>query len=251
MKISVVTVVKDSQKYISRAIDSVLKQNFQGELEYIIYDCNSTDGTSEIIINYSEKDSRIKYYREKDDGPSDALRKAFDKATGDIYCWINADDYYLKDVFSLMLDEIEDFDFIYGDYYTKDKDVLTIKKKISFNRDILFYRYMMMPQPSSFWRSNIYHEAGGIDRDFKFAFDYDLFLRMAHLKKFKAKYIPTPLSVFEIHENQITAKGDKHFRKERYIARRKIRNEHILIYKLRKYVSSSGLYIRYLIRLLR
>lgn len=247
-KISIVTVVKDNAQFIERCLQSVLQQNLDIELEYIIFDAVSSDGTSEIIQKYAKDDCRIKYFRERDDGPSDALRKGFSLATGEILCWINSDDYYLDGTLQTVVDLFKAdsrTNFVFGDYFTKSQASLTYKPKFPFNKNVLFYRYMMMPQPSSFWSKDIYIASGGLDPEFSYSFDYDLFLRMGHLPEFRAKYIPSALSVFEIHSAQITAQGDAGFKRERHIARRKIREENRVIYRIRKLMATAMMYALY------
>jgi glycosyltransferase involved in cell wall biosynthesis len=91
LKISIVTVVKNRAGTIARAIESVLDQNYTN-LEYIIIDGNSDDGTAEIIREYSGRITR--WVSESDKGATDALNKGFSMATGDIFAFLNADDFF-------------------------------------------------------------------------------------------------------------------------------------------------------------
>lgn len=249
-KITVVTVVKNGETYIERSIESVLRQKTDIPFEYIIFDAMSDDGTEGIITQYIN-DERIQYFREEDSGPSDALNKAFKKATGDILCWVNSDDYLLENTFEEVLRQFNsnpDIDFLYGDYFTKKGENFKYKKKFAFDKNILYYRYMMMPQPSSFWTKSVYDRSGGIDPTFKFSFDYDLFLRMAHLPNFRAKYILKPLSVFELHDEQITAQGDSGFKKERHKAREKLRTELYYVKRFKKIFFTCKMLYLYALR---
>ena len=89
LKISVVTVCYNMAQYIETTIKSVLSQDYPN-LEYIVIDGGSTDGTQQIIEKY--KDQLAYYVSEPDNGMYDAINKGFSKATGDIIAWINADD---------------------------------------------------------------------------------------------------------------------------------------------------------------
>ena len=89
-KITLVTPCFNSAKYIEQTILSIIKQDYEN-LEYIIIDGGSTDGTVEIIQKYEDK---IAYWvSEPDNGQSEAINKGIAKATGDIFNWVNADDY--------------------------------------------------------------------------------------------------------------------------------------------------------------
>ncbi|RZK26019.1 MAG: glycosyltransferase, partial [Flavobacterium sp.] len=93
-KISIITPSFNQCQYIEQTILSVLNQNYPN-LEYIVIDGGSTDGTVDILKKY---DGRIAYWTsEPDKGQTDALNKGFERATGDIVNWINSDDYYAPD----------------------------------------------------------------------------------------------------------------------------------------------------------
>src|SRR6056297_1925233 len=91
MKFSIVTISYNQVEFLSQCIDSVFSQDVE-DLEYIIVDPGSTDGSRELIEAYSD---RIVKVFEKDKGPADGLNKGFDVATGDVYGFINSDDYLL------------------------------------------------------------------------------------------------------------------------------------------------------------
>jgi len=222
-KITVVTVVKNGVKYIERSIQSVIKQNYIN-VEYIIYDACSTDGTQKVLNKYKAYIDKLVI--EPDSGPADALNKAFSNATGDIYCWINADDYYLPDTFFKVGNyffENPDTQLLYGNYCVKKNDRLIQKLKIPFNYKVALYRYLMIAQPSSFWRRSIYNDVGGLDSTLKFCFDYDFFLRVGQKVELKKiVYLNIDFSVFEIHAMSKTGQGDKNFKVERKIIRKRM-----------------------------
>ena len=91
MKISIVTISFNQEKYLRQCIDSVLSQT-GCEVEYIVVDPGSTDRSREIIESYGDKIIRV---FESDDGPADGLARGFGRATGRVYGWINSDDYLL------------------------------------------------------------------------------------------------------------------------------------------------------------
>lgn len=95
-KFSIIMPVKNGEKYIRQAIDSILDQRYSN-YELIVQDSLSIDSTSEIVRSYS--DQRIKIYTEKDLGQSDALNKGFGKASGDLIFWLNSDDMLAPNFF--------------------------------------------------------------------------------------------------------------------------------------------------------
>src|SRR5690348_10899345 len=97
MKLSVITISFNQGRFLERAIKSVLNQSAD-EIEYIVVDPGSTDGSREIINRYKHRITHAIF--EKDDGPADGLNRGFARATGDIYCYLNADDEFCPGAFS-------------------------------------------------------------------------------------------------------------------------------------------------------
>ena len=113
IKISIVTPSFNQGKYIQDAIESVLNQKHKN-FEHIIIDACSEDQTIEILKKYPH----LKWISEPDKGQSDALNKGFNKATGDIIGWLNADDIYLPNTFNIISKSLNDkaIDAVYGNY---------------------------------------------------------------------------------------------------------------------------------------
>ena len=107
MKISVLTPSLNSDKYLRRAINSVLVQDYDN-WEHIVVDGSSTDNTLDIL----EKYSHLKWISEPDQGQSDAMNKAFDMVEGDIIVYLNADDYFEKGAFRSVIDAFQENDEI-------------------------------------------------------------------------------------------------------------------------------------------
>ena len=95
MSISIVTISFNQMKFLAEAIDSVLATSESTDLELILIDPGSSDGSREMILEYAMHDSRVRYLFEKDLGPADGLNKGFSLATKDYIGFINSDDYYL------------------------------------------------------------------------------------------------------------------------------------------------------------
>lgn len=97
-KISVITPSFNSAKYLSEAIESVLSQNYPN-FEHIIVDGGSTDGTLDILKKYPH----LRWVSEPDNGQSDAMNKGFKMSIGEVIVYLNADDYFIPDVFNKIV----------------------------------------------------------------------------------------------------------------------------------------------------
>ena len=192
MKISIITVVWNNEKTIKDAIDSVLSQTYKN-IEYIIVDGLSTDGTIEIIQSYGDKIS--KFISEKDKGIYDAMNKGIDLSTGDVVAFLHSDDLYESD--NIIEDVIKEFkndsliEGIYGDLIYTDKNDISkiIRYWKSRNYHINLLKKGWMPaHPTFFLKRDVYKRFGKFDLDFKIAADYDFMLRVL-VKNIKVKYI--------------------------------------------------------------
>src|SRR5882757_6884322 len=195
MRISVVTPSFNMAPYLEDTIASVIGNLRPGD-EYFVIDGGSTDGSADIIRRH-ERDFTA-WVSETDTGYADALAKGFDRATGDILCWINAGDLYLAGALDAARRLLTgDLDMIFGDDFYIDE-----------NNEVLFYSRGWVPnlriatlyggwtplQDACFWRRGLYESIGGIDRSLQFAADYDLFLRMALAGR--TGYVPLTFSAF-------------------------------------------------------
>jgi glycosyltransferase involved in cell wall biosynthesis len=196
MKISIITVCFNSELTLEHAIRSVLSQ--EGiDLEYIVVDGGSTDGTSKILEQYESKIHKL--ISEKDDGIYFALNKGIKMATGDIIGILHSDDFYTspRSLFMVM-DKLEKTgaDAVYGDlqYVNRDNPDKIFRNWISGPyREGLFLKGWMPPHPVFFARRSCYIQYGLFNTLFKTAADYELMLRFIHKYKIKLAYIPQVL----------------------------------------------------------
>jgi glycosyltransferase involved in cell wall biosynthesis len=204
-RITVVTPSFNQAKFLPQTIASVLCQGYP-DLEYIIIDGGSSDGSREII---QANESRLAYWcSEPDCGQADALRKGFERATGDILCWLNSDDVYMPGALlavgtffanhresevlnggGVVIDENGDL-YVDG-FWTYTEGVAATWRRLKwYGQDGAF-------QPSTFWRRSAYEAVGGINPELYFQMDRDLFFRMAQRRRFdKTTQI---LSCFRYH----------------------------------------------------
>jgi len=196
MKISIITSVWNNKETIKDAIDSVLSQIYR-DIEYIVVDSASTDGTVEIVQSYGDKIT--KFISEKDKGIYDGLNKGVQLATGDVVAFLHSDDIYgsstiLEDVAKAFQSD-ENLDGIYGDLvYTPKNDtskVLRYWKSKDFDKSLLAKGWMPA-HPTLFLKREVYEKYGGFDLSFNIAGDYDFMLRVLNAG-IKVKYIPEVL----------------------------------------------------------
>jgi glycosyltransferase involved in cell wall biosynthesis len=198
-KISVVTPTYNQVQYIEATIRSVLDQGYPN-LEYIIIDGGSTDGTVEVIEKYSEHLAH--WVSEPDEGQTDALIKGFDRASGDILCWLNSDDLFevraLQDVAEIFIQH-SDWQVVYGDELAIDVDgrPFAIRKEIPYYRFIWMYDHNYIPQSSTFWRRGIYEQVGGLDPKMELSMDFYLWARFTELTTLH--HVPRVWSRFRYH----------------------------------------------------
>ena len=219
-KISIVTVSYNQVEFIEDNIRSVINQNYPN-IEHIIIDAGSTDGTIEILKKY---DKYINWISEPDNGQSDGLNKGFKKATGDIIGWINSDDnlssdslHTIADFFQKNPDEIA----VIGDQVIIDEKSKQLKviKSHSYTFDYLLNHARGITQNSTFFKREIFKKIGYIDESLHYAMDRDLFIRIASIKDMP--YISKILAEFRMQPNAKTADGSYNFSKELIKIRKK------------------------------
>ncbi|WP_052323758.1 glycosyltransferase family 2 protein [Flavihumibacter sp. ZG627] len=209
-RITIVTPSYNQASYLEQTIRSVLDQQYPN-LEYIIIDGGSADGSIDIIKSYSDK---LTYWvSETDKGQSDALNKGFRKASGEILAWINSDDYYEKHVFyDVAINYLnKGFDFFCGASRMINESGELIQElfteNINFHSLLKYWKpHFCPPQPSMFFRREVYEELGGLDESLNYSMDFDLWLRAS--KKFKFRVTPGVLSNYRVHTNSKTGSGE-------------------------------------------
>ena len=204
--ISVVTPSFNHASFLERTILSVLDQNYP-ELEYIIQDGGSTDGSREIIEKYRNR--LIHAASEKDNGQADAINKGFEHSSGEIMAWINSDDCYLPGAFNYVANYFQknpDVDVVYGHRILIDENDKEIGRWILPNHDkkVLYYADFI-PQETLFWRRRIWEKVGhSINEEFHFALDWALLLRFEYAGA-KIVRLPRFMAAFRIHPQQKTS----------------------------------------------
>jgi glycosyltransferase involved in cell wall biosynthesis len=212
-KISIVTPTFNSEKYLEETILSVINQNYPN-LEYIIIDGGSTDGTIDIIKKYEKC---LSYWiSEPDNGMYDAIQKGFNKATGEIMAWINSDDKYHPNAFNIVseiFESIQEINWIVGQpsFYNNKGICVKISPPNRWS-DIKFYvgNYQWLQQENCFWRKKLWEQSGSeFSKEYKYANDFELWCKF--FKYSKLYTINIPLAGFRIHNDQISKIFEKKY----------------------------------------
>ena len=190
MKISIVTPVFNDRR-VGCALDSILSQRHEHELELIVVDAGSTDGTMDILDGYRDRIAIL--ISEADDGIYDGMNKGVRLASGDVVGILNADDRYadefvLRDVLEAFSDS--DTDACYGNLvYVNDNDEIVRYWKSGGHSAGKWYWGWMPPHPTFFVRRNMYEQYGDFDLRFPIAADYELMLRLLFKERVRVKYL--------------------------------------------------------------
>lgn len=196
MKISLITVSYNSAKTIQDTFKSVLSQTYEN-IEYIVVDGGSTDGTLEAIKAVEQNfQGRMRWVSEPDKGLYDAMNKGVRMATGDVVGIINSDDFFtapnvLEQVATVF--ERYDIEAVYGDVHFVNPDDLN--KCVRYYSSKIFrpvlFRFGFMPaHPSFYVKKECYDEFGLYSLDYEIAADYDLLIRLLYRERIKVKYLP-------------------------------------------------------------
>ncbi len=190
MKITIVTPVFNDPR-VARALDSILAQRHEHELELVVVDAGSTNGTMEILESYRDRITTL--ISEPDDGIYDGMNKGISRATGDIVGILNADDRYAD---SLVIQEVMDAfadketDACYGDLvYVNDNDDVVRYWSAGSPSAAKWYWGWMPPHPTFFVRRSVYDRYGVFDLGFPIAADYELMMRLILKRRISVKYI--------------------------------------------------------------
>ncbi len=206
-KISIVTPSYNQGKFIEQTILSVINQNYPN-LEYIIIDGGSTDETVDIIKKYEQY---ITYWvSEKDEGQSHAINKGIEKCTGEIFNWLNSDDWYEPNaLFNVANEFMNDtsLEFVSGfeNHIFENGDKAVERGTFLMNTLEESIELCQVAQPSTFFRLESIKAIGGVTNDLHYIMDGDMWLKLLLLngqKRFKK--IDTTLVNFRLHENSKT-----------------------------------------------
>lgn len=207
-KISIVMPSYNQVRFIERSILSVLNQGYPN-LELVIIDGGSSDGTVDIIKKY---DHHVSFWvSEIDRGQSDALNKGFARCTGDIYGWLNSDDLYLPKVLWIAAEKFREnrrAQIIFGDWLSVDEydNILDLNHAFDFNLNHFKYEGFHLNSQSMFWRSEVHKNFSGFDVDLFNTMDYQMIVEFG-INQGQQSFLRVPhiLGAFRRYEGQKTS----------------------------------------------
>lgn len=194
-KISIVTPVYNSIEFLKNCLDSILSQTYQN-IEHIIIDNNSNDGSSELAEEYSKKSKIIYHYRAPDLGIYDAMNKGIEFSTGNWILFLGSDDTLhspntIQEVFNSEIHER--FDFIYGNVIWGDTEIV-------FNGEFseLKLMYQNIPHQAIFYKKKIFESIGKYNINYKIWADWELNIRCYEDKDIRFRYIDKVISNYRL-----------------------------------------------------
>jgi glycosyltransferase involved in cell wall biosynthesis len=201
--ISIVTPSFNQGAFIERTVRSVLGQGYP-RLQYVVIDGGSTDSTLEILQPY------LRYFHYfhsgPDQGQADAIARGFEQTSGDLMAYLNSDDLLAPGALHFVaayFDRHPEVDFTYSHRCIIDASDRVIGHwYLPPHLNYLMRRWDLIPQETCFWRRRLFEAAGNIDTSYRFAMDYDLFVRMMARGKFRR--VNRILAAFRRHASSKT-----------------------------------------------
>jgi glycosyltransferase involved in cell wall biosynthesis len=242
-KITIITPTLNQVNFIEQTIASVLTQEYP-DLEYLVIDGGSTDGTIEILKKY---EGSLIWTSERDNGQVDAINKGLHQARGEIVAYLNSDDIYspgtLLLVGSYFLNN-PTAQIVTGKCHNVDINGKSIRSVITFYKNLWlrlgatnFLKVInYISQPATFWRKSLHNSFGYFDLQYRFAMDYDFWLRIVSTTKLHL--LNRYLASFRIYPTSITSSDSrKQFSEEYDIARKYSNNFYSTLHKIHGSIS--------------
>ena len=206
--VSIVTPSYNQVQFLEQTIQSVLDQDYP-EIEYLVIDGGSTDGSVEIIRKY---ENHLAYWvSEPDQGQSDAINKGFEASSGSILAWLNSDDLLEPSAVSIavyFLGKHPDVGMVFGDRVYIDSRNNTIRSVSMPSFQSWHLRWgAYIPQETAFWRRELFFQVGMLDTGLRNSMDTDLWFRIN--KVARIKHIPAYLGRYRQHAATVTSKTKK------------------------------------------
>lgn len=230
-RISVITPSYNQGEYLEQTIRSVLLQGYPN-LDYIIIDGGSTDGSLDVIKKYAPWLSC--WVSEKDTGQSAAINKGFARTTGEILAWLNSDDYYELGTLDLVartinpekgrdvvVGNVRPFGGEYGEGYVHKTIAPTLYRQLYHYELGRVGGFTAHPgQSNLFWHRRVFESVGFLDESLHYSMDYDYWIRML-MNGFSFCHVPHCLSHYRFHKDSKSCQGwDRFDNENRAVAHR-------------------------------
>ena len=220
-RVSLVTPCYNGMPWLRAAIDSVLGQDYPN-LEYLVMDGGSTDGTVELLKEYG---AQLTWVSAPDDGQADAIARGFERTTGAILGWLNADDALKPGAIRTAVEALQAHPaagLVYGqaDFIDAEGRIIgpcTVVEPASRHRLLYYGDYII--QPAAFFTRAAYQAVGGLDPTLHWAMDWDLWLRLA--RSHEVIYLARDLASYRwLGSNKTAAGGFDRLKEIESVARR-------------------------------
>lgn len=214
-KISIVTPSYNQGEYLEETIRSILLQNYPN-LEYFVIDGGSNDGSVDIIKKY---DRWITHWvSEKDGGQAHAINKGLQYCSGDIFNWINSDDYLMDGALKVIAKNIIGYDAVAGAVINFDntRSILVQSAALSAKKMIEDDASVIYQQPGTWLRLDNLKKIGDLSENLHFSFDW--LMTICYLNSYqRVKYINDVVAKFRLHNKSKTVNCGSDFRRERML----------------------------------
>jgi glycosyltransferase involved in cell wall biosynthesis len=205
-KVSIIMTAYNRERFIGKAIESVLAQTYK-DFDLLIWDDGSSDNTFAIACEYAKKDSRVRLAAYDHRGPVKALKEAIADTFGPYLCWVDSDDMLeptaLEETVA-VLDNEPAVGVVYTDYRVIDaNDAIKgygRRCRIPYSKDRLLLDFMTFH--FRIMRRSVYDQVGGIDDTLEMAEDYDLCLKLSESTSFK--HLARPLYRYRFHDQSLS-----------------------------------------------
>jgi glycosyltransferase involved in cell wall biosynthesis len=208
VKFSIVTISYNQAIFLERTIVSVISQKGV-DIEYIVVDPGSTDGSREIIERYRNHFAHV--ILEKDEGPADGLNKGFSLASGDWFGYINSDDFYLSGglhVAATAARRHPQAGAIVGNGYIVDRDGQTLRRSISTRYSLVgaLYGACFSLQQATFYQASAFRKVNGFNKENRTCWDGEILFELAR-RNYRIERFYEDVGAFRIHAQSITGSG--------------------------------------------
>ena len=226
LKVSIITPSFNQARFIERTLESVHRQRGLFELEHIVIDGGSTDGTVGILRRW---DGRVRWVSEQDEGQADALNKGLAMAGGDVIGWLNSDDLYEEGALSAVAEVFASQPgtaWLYGKVRIVDEQDREIRRWITRYKNLKMRRWSLgrllrenwISQMGVFWRSAAGREVGPFRKDLHYCMDYDYWLRLG--RRWPGRFVDRCLAAFRWYAASKSGAGySRQFAEELEVAR--------------------------------
>jgi glycosyltransferase involved in cell wall biosynthesis len=210
--ITIVTPCLNASATLPGALESVRAQRYEAEIDHVVIDGGSSDGTLDILASAEG----VRFVSEPDRGLSDAVNKGIRLARGEIVGWLNADDIYLPDAFATVGEAFAGHDealWATGSCLIVDAEEREIRKAVTAYKDFFLRRYRyssllvqnFVSCPATFVRRSAFEQVGLLDERFRYSMDYDLWLRLG--RRGDPLVVDRPIAAFRMAEGSLSMTG--------------------------------------------